>query len=111
MAKPTLLNIKVHEHKVQEYTSADDAMEFVKAHSNGILRTIAEICAEAADRTIDDTAGKERHNVIKIANGNAKFAYGEYAKSVKDLILWMASKFAISKVENWNDTTRNNGNL
>lgn len=111
MAKSTLLNIKVHEHKVQEYTSTDDAMEFVKAHSNGILRTIAEICAEAADGTIEDTDGKEHPDVLKLANENAKFAYGEYAQSIEDLIVRMASKFAISKVENWNDTTRNNGNL
>lgn len=101
MAKPTFLNIKVHEHKVQEYTSADDAMEFVKAYSNGILRTIAEICAEAADGTIEGTYGKEHPDVLKLANGSAKFAYGEYAKSLKDLIVLMARKFAISKVENW----------
>lgn len=105
------LTIKVKERKVQEYTSADDAMEFVTSHSNGILRTIAEICAEAADGTIDDTAGKERPNVIKIANGNAKFAYGEYAKSVEDLILWMAQKFAIGKSAERNSTSLNNGNL
>lgn len=73
------LTIKVKERKVQEYTSADDAMEFVLAHSNGILRTIAEICAEATDypefsqeemdafkdafARLGDKASVERHSV------------------------------------------------
>ena len=105
------LKIKVKERKVQEYISADDAMEFVKAHSNGILRTIAEICAEASDGTIEDTYGKEHPDVLKLANGNAQFAYSEYAKSLEDLIVRIASKFAISRVENWGDDLANDGNL
>lgn len=94
-----------------ESVSVAEARKFVEAHSSGILSTLAEICALAADAAIEDVNGlpaPDRPGVIK---DDAHFACKEYEQPLKDLAIRLASKFATAKVEGWNDTTLMNGNL
>ena len=42
--------------KSNESVSTTEARKFVEAHSNGILSTLAEICAMSADVAIEDAA-------------------------------------------------------
>ena len=99
----TNFKIKVKERKVHEsdyYTSADDAKKFVMDESSGILYTIAEICAQTADASIEDVRGKKNGpEILDIVQGDAEFAYKEYAESIKDLVVRMARRFAMNKID------------
>lgn len=96
--------------KSNESVSTTDARKFVDAHSNGILATLAEICAMAADAAIEDVNGLSAPD-LEVIKDDAQFAYKEYEQPLKDLAIRLANKFATAKVEGWNDTTLMNGNL
>lgn len=81
------------------------------AHSNGILSTLAEICAMTADATIEDVNGLSGPDRLGVIKDDAQFAYKEYEQPLKDLAIRLATKFATAKVEGWNSTTLMNGNL
>ena len=97
--------------KSNETISTTDARKFVDAHSNGILSTLAEICAMSADVAIEDANGMSGPDKLKVIKDAARFACKEYEQSIKDLAIRLASKFATAKVEGWNNTTLMNGNL
>jgi len=97
--------------KSNESVSTTDARKFVDAHSNGILSTLAEICAMTADATIEDVNGLSGPDRLGVIKDDAQFAYKEYEQPLKDFAIRLATKFATAKVEGWNSTTLMNGNL
>lgn len=94
-----------------ESVSVAEARKFVDAHSNGILFTLAEICAMTADAAIEDVNGLSGPDRLGAIKDDAQFAYKEYEQPLKVLAIRLANKFATAKVEGWNSTTLMNGNL
>ena len=97
--------------KSNESVSTTDARKFVDAHSNGILSTLAEMCALTADTAIEYTNEVSGPNRLEAVKDSGYLIYEDYEETLKDLVSRLINKFVIAKVEGWNSTTLMNANL